>query len=126
MKYSAALLGLLAYVPELVSAHGFVSGVKVNGAGWTAGSNPVWFYHPPGQGPVTAGWDSQNQDYGFVEPAQFGTTQIACHKSATAGKNFINVNPGDSLTFHWNTWPESHKGPIINYLAPYNGIFSPT
>lgn len=123
MKFSATLLGLAAYVPQLVSAHGFVRGVKVNSGTWTAGSDPVWFYYPSGTGPATAGWDSLNQDNGFVEPASFGSADIACHKSATAAKSTVSVNAGDSVTFFWNTWPDSHKGPIINYIAPYSGMF---
>jgi cellulase len=121
MKAFATLLSLAAVVPQLASAHGFVRGVKVNNAAWTAGSDPVWFYSPAGQGPATAGWDALNQDIGFVEPAQFGTANIGCHKSATAAKKYVDVKAGDQITFYWNTWPESHKGPIINYLAPYNG-----
>jgi lytic cellulose monooxygenase (C1-hydroxylating) len=120
MRSFTALLGLVACVPQLVSAHGFVTGVRVNGV-WTASADPVWYYFPSGQAPATAGWNSLNQDLGFVEPAKFGTADIACHKSATAGKNFVNVNAGDTVTLYWNTWPDSHKGPIINYLAPYNG-----
>lgn len=120
MKGVATLIGLAAWVPTLVSAHGFVTGVRVNGV-FTRGSDPVWFYYPAGQTPVTAGWDSLNQDLGFVEPAKFGTNDIACHKSATAGKNFINVNAGQTIELLWNTWPDSHKGPIIDYLAPYKG-----
>jgi hypothetical protein len=118
MRTFTALLSLAACLPDVAFAHGFVRGVTVNGA-WTAGSDPVWFYYPTGQGPATAGWDSLNQDLGFVEPAKFQTTDIACHKSATVGKNFINVNAGQTLTLYWNTWPDSHKGPIINYIAPY-------
>lgn len=120
MRSFSALLGLAACLPELVSAHGFVRGIRAGGV-WTAGSDPVWFYSPAGQGPVTAGWDSRNQDLGFVEPAAFGTNDIACHKSATAGKNFVNVNAGQTIEIYWNTWPDSHKGPIIDYIAPYNG-----
>jgi lytic cellulose monooxygenase (C1-hydroxylating) len=119
MQLTSALLGLAACLP-LASAHGFVRGVRVNGQ-WTAGSDPVWFYSPAGQGPVTAGWDSLNQDLGFVEPARFGTSDIACHKSATAGKNFITVPAGTTIEIFWNTWPDSHKGPIIDYIAPFNG-----
>lgn len=119
MRLSAALLPLAAALLRPAAAHGFVSGVKVNGAGWVAGSDPVWFYYPKGEAPATAGWDALNQDIGFVEPAAFGTSDIACHKSATAGRNFIPAKPGDKLTFFWNTWPDSHKGPIINYIAPY-------
>ncbi|KAI9151357.1 Polysaccharide monooxygenase Cel61a [Paramyrothecium foliicola] len=118
MHSFAVLLGLAACLPQMVSAHGFVRQVNVNGV-WTSGSDPVWFYHPAGQGPKTAGWDSLNQDLGFVEPAQFQSTDIACHKSAKVGANFINVNAGQTMTLYWNTWPESHKGPIINYIAPF-------
>ncbi|KAH8685029.1 endoglucanase-4 [Ilyonectria robusta] len=120
MRSLTAFLSLAASAIQLVSAHGFVSGVKVNGV-WTAGADPVWYYYPTGQSPATAGWNSLNQDLGFVEPANFGTTDIACHKSATAGQNVINVNAGETITFFWNTWPDSHKGPILNYIAPYNG-----
>lgn len=118
MRYSAIIVALATSIPRLVSAHGFVSGVEVNGV-WTAGSDPVWYYYPAGTAPATAGWDSLNQDLGFVEPNNFGTSDIACHKSATVGKNFVNINAGGTITFYWNTWPDSHKGPIINYIAPY-------
>jgi len=118
MKPTAILAAVAAIAPQLVSAHGFVRGVKVNGV-WTAGSDPVWYYYPAGQAPATAGWDSLNQDNGFVDPNSFGTSNIACHKSATVGKNFINVKAGDTVTFYWNTWADSHKGPAINYIAPY-------
>ncbi|KAH9905483.1 endoglucanase-4 [Xylariomycetidae sp. FL2044] len=119
MRSTYLLLGVVARFTQLVSGHGFVSGVTVNGA-WTAGSDPVWYYYAAGTAPATAGWDSLNQDLGFIEPAKFGTSDIACHKSATVGKNFINVNAGDTIKFYWNTWPDSHKGPILNYIAPYN------
>ncbi|KAH7312669.1 endoglucanase-4 [Stachybotrys elegans] len=123
MRPVTALLSLAAFVPGLVSAHGFVSGVRVNGV-WTAGADPVWYYYPAGQAPATAGWNSLNQDLGFIEPASLGSADINCHKSATAGRNFINVNAGQDITFFWNTWPESHKGPIINYISPYSSSVS--
>ncbi|KAG9579973.1 putative endoglucanase, partial [Aureobasidium melanogenum] len=31
------------------------------------------------------------------------------------------VNGGDTVTFNWDTWPTSHKGPLITYLANCNG-----
>lgn len=124
MRLLNTLVGLAACASNLVYAHGFVSGVRVNGV-WTAGADPVWYYHSPGTSPATAGWNSLNQDLGFVEPANFGTSNIACHKSATVGANFIQANAGDQITFYWNTWPESHKGPIINYIAPYSSTCPP-
>ncbi|KAF2008950.1 lytic polysaccharide monooxygenase [Aaosphaeria arxii CBS 175.79] len=117
--FSAVALSAAVLAP-LVSAHGHVSGVQVAGD-WTPGADPVWFYLPANQQAKTAGWKALNQDNGFVSPDAFGGNDIACHKSATPGADYIEANPGETLTFYWNTWPESHKGPIINYLAPCNG-----
>ena len=44
-------------------------------------------------------------------------TKIACHKDATAGAKVATVKPGGTVEITWNTWPESHVGPIIDYLA---------
>ncbi|KAF2841750.1 lytic polysaccharide monooxygenase, partial [Patellaria atrata CBS 101060] len=114
------LLALTASILDKAAAHGFVRGVKVNGQ-WTAGSDPVWYYHPANSKPVTAGWDSLNQDLGFISPSAFQSNDINCHKSATAGKAYVDAKAGDNIEFYWNTWPDSHKGPIINYIAPCNG-----
>jgi hypothetical protein len=107
---------------QLVSAHGYVSGIKVNQGAWIAGTNPNWYYQPAGTAPQAPGWQALNQDNGFVEPNSFTTTDIACHKSAKAGQTYISANPGDVLTLYWNTWPDTHKGPVINYLAKCSGM----
>lgn len=116
----ALVLGVVATLLDTASAHGFVRDVSSNGA-WAKGSDPVWYYFPANSRPQTAGWDSLNQDNGFVEPAAVGTDNVNCHKSATAGRLYATVAAGSSLNFYWNTWPDSHKGPIINYIAPCNG-----
>ncbi|KAI0150238.1 lytic polysaccharide monooxygenase [Xylariaceae sp. FL1272] len=103
-----------------VLAHGYVSGVEVNGGAWVDGANPNWYYYTAGA-EITPGWRALNQDNGFVAPDAFQTTDIACHKSATAGGAYITANAGDTLTLFWNTWPDTHKGPVINYLAECNG-----
>jgi cellulase len=105
----------------LVSAHGYVSGIKVNGGSVIAGANPNWYYLPADQIPVTPGWKALNQDNGFVEPNSFGSSDIACHKSAKPGQAYVSAQAGDTLTLIWNTWPDSHKGPVINYIAPCSG-----
>lgn len=120
MHSSTLLLAALASLLDSAAAHGFVTGVRINSQ-WTAGSDPVWFYYSAATRPVTAGWDALNQDIGFVEPSAFQTADINCHKSATAGKAYVSANAGDTVQFSWSTWPESHKGPIINYIAPCNG-----
>ncbi|KAH9877926.1 hypothetical protein J1614_003143 [Plenodomus biglobosus] len=120
MHSATLLFGAVAVLLDTVSAHGFVKEVNIKGT-ITKGSDPVWFYSPADSRPQTAGWDALNQDQGFVEPAAAGTADVACHKSATAGRLYANANAGDTIEFAWNTWPESHKGPIINYIAPCNG-----
>ncbi|KAH6651459.1 glycoside hydrolase [Truncatella angustata] len=122
MRSSTVLLTLAASFLELASGHGFINGVRVNGGTWVPGADPVWYYYTAGTSPKTVGWNSLNQDLGFVQPSAFGTSDIACHKSATAGQLYISANAGDTLSLTWNTWPsDSHKGPLINYLAQCSG-----
>lgn len=102
MRSTTILLSLTSTLLSTtgVDAHGFVRGVTVNNQ-WTAGSDPVWYYLPANQRAQTAGWDSLNQDLGFVEPARMGTADVNCHKSATAGKAYVNVNAGETVKFYW-------------------------
>lgn len=111
----------LAFLLPLASAHGYVSGISVNGGEVIEGANPNWYYQPEGSAPETPGWKALNQDNGFVAPDAFSTSDIACHKSATPGAAYVEASAGDTLTLTWNTWPESHKGPVINYLAKCSG-----
>ena len=113
MHASLALIGAFAAFLETASAHGYVTGVK-SGSAWTPGADPVWFYAPSDQRKATAGWNSLNQDLGFVEPNALGTSDAACHKSATAGRLYADVAAGSTIQLPWNTWPsDSHKGPVV-------------
>jgi hypothetical protein len=42
-------------------------------------------------------------------------------QEATAASASIPAAAGSSIDVQWNTWPESHKGPVITYLANCNG-----
>jgi lytic cellulose monooxygenase (C1-hydroxylating) len=122
MLNSAIIISALAGLFEVTEAHGFVTGIRA-GSSWFKGSDPVWYYSPANSRPQTAGWDSLNQDLGFVEPNRMGSSDVNCHKSATAGRLYADVQAGQTIQIPWNTWPsDSHKGPIINYLAPCNGM----
>lgn len=85
-----------------------------------------WYYLPANQQASTAGWNALNQDNGFVEPNSYGSSDIACHKSAKPGTASVPVKAGDSIKLTWNTWPESHHGPVIDYLAKVNSFASAT
>ncbi|KAL1582853.1 hypothetical protein WHR41_08643 [Cladosporium halotolerans] len=128
MMYQASLaaaVAALAMAPG-VAAHGHVKSITVNGGQTYPGAVPNWYYLPANQVPATAGWYALNQDNGFVEPSKFGTSDIACHKSAKPGSTSIPVKAGDTLKLQWDTWPESHHGPVIDYLAKVNSFSSAT
>ena len=113
---TTAAVAVLAIAPA-VSAHGFVQTVKAGGKSYPGG-DPGWIY---GDKPDSVGWYAKNQDNGFVEPNSFDTADIICHKGATTGNKVVEVEAGSKIDLQWNTWPESHKGPIINYLARCHG-----
>ncbi|KAI6780488.1 Polysaccharide monooxygenase Cel61a-like protein [Emericellopsis cladophorae] len=100
-----------------VSAHGHVQTVIADGVEYTGGL--------PHAAPADAvGWAAGNQDNGFVEPNAADTPDVICHKSATPASNAAIVSAGSSLTLQWDTWPVSHHGPVIDYIAPVSGDFS--
>lgn len=62
-----------------------------------------------------------NQDLGFVAPDEYADPNITCHKAATPGTTYIPVTAGDKIDLQWSPWPDSHKGPVLDYLARCNG-----
>jgi hypothetical protein len=70
-----------------------------------------------------------SENYGQQNPIfseDVGSDVMACHRQATPGSDVIPVKPGDTLNVHWETpeggpWRESHKGPVIDYLASCDG-----
>jgi cellulase len=42
-------------------------------------------------------------------------------QEATPGKTSVPVKAGSDITLAWDTWPESHHGPVIDYLAKCDG-----
>jgi len=112
--FVTAVLGATA-----VSAHGFVEKI-------TAGGQTITNYNPStapyaNPKPETPGWNADQPDLGFVSPSAASNPDIICHKSATPGKKSVTVAAGEKITLTWNTWPDSHKGPVIEYLAKCSG-----
>ena len=117
---AAALLGALA---STVQAHGYVSGIVAGGT-WSSGYSPSFQYASPP--PSVAGWSCpEDLDNGYVAPDMYGNnSQIACHKDATVGQSQVTVAAGETVELQWTTWPDSHKGPVLNYLASVDGAFT--
>lgn len=102
-----------------VAAHGHVDHIVIDGVNYQ-GYDPTTFPYQDNP-PVVIGWTTGQADNGFVEPNSFGSADIICHKSASPGGATAQVKAGSSIAVTWNTWPESHKGPMIDYLASCKG-----
>jgi cellulase len=103
-------------------AHGAVNGVTIDGK-YEQGFLLDYYYNQA-SAPDHMGWYAENLDNGFVEPNSFGEADIICHKNASpkgSTDTMAKVAAGGTVEFHWNTWPESHVGPVITYVAPYDG-----
>lgn len=114
-----AILGSLA---SSVAAHGYVSGFVAGGT-WYSGYSPSFQYQNPP--PTVAGWsDPENLANGYVAPTAYGDADIVCHLSATPGGTAAKINAGDQVELQWTTWPDSHRGPVLDYLAKVDGEFA--
>jgi cellulase len=119
MAITARALGAALVTAATVAAHGHVANIVVNGVyyeGYGADSFP-YMSNPP----TVLGWTANQPDNGFVSPDAFGGPDIICHKSGTPGGGHVSVKAGDSISLQWNTWPDSHHGPVLDYLANCNG-----
>lgn len=47
----------------------------------------------------------------------YGSSDIICHENATNAKGHAAVAAGEKINIQWTTWPSSHHGPVISYLA---------
>ncbi|WWC91508.1 uncharacterized protein L201_006454 [Kwoniella dendrophila CBS 6074] len=104
------LLTFLVAGTSVVNAHGHV-------AKWTVGGVEHPGFNPSNAAEYgkTAERPTDNSDQGF---ADYTSTIVACGgASAGSGLDTWDVNGGDSVTAHWNTWPDSHKGSIAEYMA---------
>jgi cellulase len=117
-SFSSVVLAI-ASGASLVSAHGYVSEITIDGttyAGYPPSSAP---YENPAVNRIA--WSDTATDNGYVAPDAYTSGDIICHRGASNGALTAPVVAGDSVSLQWNTWPDSHKGPVINYLANCNG-----
>ena len=73
----------------------------------------------------TVGWNIKDvTDLGFVLPDQYGGPDIICHRNAKPVTESVKVEAGGTVQLQWTDWPESHHGPVIDYLANCQGSCS--
>ncbi|KAE8413630.1 glycoside hydrolase [Aspergillus pseudocaelatus] len=118
MSKIMSLTGLLASA-SLVAGHGYVSGVVIDGQYY--GGYLVDKYSYSDNPPETIGWSTTATDLGFVDGTGYQSPDIICHKEGKPGALSAEVAAGGEIELQWTEWPESHHGPVLNYLAPCGG-----
>lgn len=112
---TSAFVSTIALIGK-VSAHGIVTGVIADGK-YFRGYDPSFQYQQ--NPPKVAGWTAPlTVNRGFVDPSGYSSPDIICHKGATPGEDYIRVSAGGTIELQWTVWPESHHGPMLDYLAP--------
>lgn len=117
MRFSPLIVALAS--AATVAAHGHVNNIVIDGVSYQ-GYDPTVFPYQANP-PTVVGWTTSQTDNGFVEPASFASADIICHKTSSNAGGHAQVKAGSSVSIVWNTWPESHKGPMIDYLAACDG-----
>lgn len=111
---SASFLAALLSATQ-VAAHGHVTNVVVNGVYYQGFDINSFPYMP--DPPAVAAWTTPNTGNGFITPDDYTSPDIICHQNATNAKGHITVKAGDRVNIQWTEWPESHHGPVMDYLA---------
>ncbi|KAF2664032.1 glycoside hydrolase [Microthyrium microscopicum] len=110
------ILPLIAFLSSRVEAHGVVTKI-IAGTKTYDGYQPGKFPYMPTP-PAVAGWSTpQLQDLGPINSDKVGDPDIICHRNATPGQAVAEVAAGDKVSLQWQPWPNSHKGPMLDYLA---------
>ncbi|KAI0109868.1 lytic polysaccharide monooxygenase [Daldinia grandis] len=117
---SALRSSLLAAIAGAVSvsAHGHVTTVTIDGKSYQ-GFDPT--SAPFGPQPDSITWSNGAKDNGFVLSSALQDPDIICHLDATNAALSAPVTAGGDVSITWNQWADSHKGPVIDYLADCGG-----
>ncbi|KAI0471720.1 carbohydrate-binding module family 1 protein [Xylariaceae sp. FL0804] len=116
---STTLAAALLATATTVYGHGHVNNIVINGVSYQ-GYDPTTFPYMSDP-PTVVGWATEQTDNGFVAPDAYTSGDIICHKSATPAGGHAQVAAGDSISIQWSEWPESHHGPMLDYLAACDG-----
>ncbi|PKS11325.1 hypothetical protein jhhlp_003087 [Lomentospora prolificans] len=109
---AAALFGAAT-----VAAHGHVTHVITSDGVEHQGWDPTSGMGYGNNFPDVVGWTTTVQDNGFISKESHGNFEMACHRGATPAALSVTVQAGDVVTLAWDTWPVSHHGPVLDYLA---------
>ncbi|KAF4441837.1 Polysaccharide monooxygenase Cel61a [Fusarium austroafricanum] len=119
-RFSIILTALLA---SNVAAHGYLNTFTLDDVKHEGFSR--W---NPSPDPKAIGWSFTTEDEG--PEMDISSPDFVCRRSSKPSKNYAKVAAGGTASFFWtsddkvinpNGWAESHRGPVITYIAPCNG-----
>ncbi|OXV11565.1 hypothetical protein Egran_00674 [Elaphomyces granulatus] len=114
----AVISCLIAWVP-IVIAHGYVTGIVIGGTYYSGYLIPTFPYEK--NPPEVIAWSTTATSLGFVDGTGYASPDIICHQNAKPGAKTADIDAGGTVELQWTTWPESHHGPVVDYLANCNG-----
>jgi len=122
---TVAKLALLSALAGKALAHGTVPGFTIDGVYQTGWLLDYWYKKHYGvTPPITPGWYAEDLDTGYIDGTEYQNPNVICHKNAFPANATATVAAGDTVSFHWTPWPESHVGPILTYVARCDGSCS--
>ncbi|KAK7735680.1 hypothetical protein SLS53_007421 [Cytospora paraplurivora] len=100
------------------AAHGLVQGFATDGV-YQQGYILDYYYEKINTGsyPDVAGWYEESTDNGYISPSAYTTGDIICNKNAENANATASVTAGGTVDFYWTSWPSSHIGPVLTYVA---------
>jgi cellulase len=116
MSFKIAAAAALATIASTVSAHGHLQSIGTPGDVYAGFNNSILYSNTK---PDLIAWSDTVRDNGYV--SDYTSPDMICHAGAGNAKLAAPVNGGDTVTFNWDTWPTSHHGPVITYLAKCDG-----
>lgn len=72
----------------------------------------------------TPGWYTTGQGGRPLYPIDLNTYSIICNNNSSPANISASVPAGETVRVNWwgpGPWPNNHKGPILDYIAPCNG-----
>ncbi|CCO35344.1 hypothetical protein BN14_09461 [Rhizoctonia solani AG-1 IB] len=106
-----ALPTLLLAAATTVLGHGFVQEIVASSGTYT-GYLP---YNDPYTNPAPQRSIRKIPGNGPIEDVT--SMDVQCNGGAVPAPSVIQVAAGSNVALNWTTWPESHVGPVITYMA---------
>ncbi|KAI9899073.1 hypothetical protein N3K66_005534 [Trichothecium roseum] len=120
---SKSLLVALAALAANAAAHGYISTVTLGGVEHEGFSR--W---NPDPDPAAIGWSFTTEDEG--PELDISSPDFVCRRGSKPAGTYGKVAAGSKVDFFWtsddkvinpNGWAESHRGPVLTYIAPCPG-----